>query len=64
MFNYSYHLTPTKKPGVVRLRPTKETWVKAFAPSLVIFGGFWVVGTYLQYKEKKELEETLASDKK
>lgn len=64
MFKYTYHIAPTRKPGVVTLSPTKETWAKAFAPSLIIFGGLWVAGTAMQYKERRDLKKNSASRKK
>ena len=63
MRGYTYHLAPTTKPGIVKLRPTTSTYAKAFAPSVVLFGGFALYGTYLQWSAKKA-EEKLNNDLK
>lgn len=55
-----YSINPEKQ--TVSLTPTAGTIVRAFAPSLVIWGGLLAYGSFLQYKENKELDENTNSE--
>jgi hypothetical protein len=59
MFGYTYKLAVpnAKKPNVVKLTPTISTWIKAFAPLLVIMGVLTAVSFAAEAREKREIAD-------
>lgn len=44
MFGYNYKIRPVDvEKGIVKLTPTMGTYVKAFAPSLVLVAVSWLI---------------------
>lgn len=65
LFKYSYKLVPANKPDTVYLVPTAETWVKAFAPSLILLvagAGVYGYAAYKAREEQKQLDLFLEQD--
>lgn len=68
MRGFSYHLTPTAKPGIVKLRPTFSTYAKALiygcAPTLTFIGVAWILDASQKRKNQKfensPIEESLS----
>lgn len=70
MFGYKYKMeivNPTK--GIIKIRPTAGTWMKAFAPLILIYGVFALV--FLSTKDDEPIsvldilaqEDALPEDK-
>lgn len=60
MFSFNYYLkTVNAEKSIVRLTPTLGTYVKAFAPTLILGGGVMLFGLYSEYIEKQNLKQDL-----
>ena len=43
MFGHSYHYVMNSDKQIIKLRPTFGTYAKASLPSVVVWGGLWLV---------------------
>lgn len=61
MFRYKYQLRVVNaQKGIISLRPTASTYVKAMSPALVCFAAVMLFGAYLEHQDAKletELDE-------
>ena len=55
-YNYHFAIDP-KNASIIKIRPTKGTYAKAFGPTLVVWGAVMLIGAAIQAKEKRELNK-------
>jgi hypothetical protein len=58
MFGYNYKFTVNETKNTIKLKPTAGTYVKAFAPTLVVYGGLVLLGSIARRQEKKNRQNT------
>lgn len=65
MFGFTYKLTTVNpEKNIVRLTPTLSTWMKAFAPSFVVWGVLavlFLIGSKMEERDTDTDEETATS---